>query len=64
MENTKAQAAWFIFGRVIWPTFDTYCDISISVYCILEADAWAWGLVMMVPLLYHIASNPEKQVQK
>ena len=52
----KVQAAWFLFGRAVWPTFDTYCDICISLYCILDANAWAWGLAMMAPLLCHLAS--------
>ena len=56
MGNAKWEAVWFIFGRAVWPTFDTYCDISISIYCILAANVWAWGLLMMVPLLYHLVS--------
>ena len=63
MTNTKSQAAWFIFGRSIWPTFDTYCDISISIYCILSADVWAWGLAMLVPLLYHLACSISSYVR-
>ena len=63
MTDTKAQAAWFIFGRSIWPTFDTYCDIGISLYCILSADVWAWGLAMMVPLLYHLACSISSYVR-
>merc|ERR1711997_490112 len=61
--DTKSQAAWFIFGRSIWPTFDTYCDISISIYCILSADVWAWGLAMLVPLLYHLACSISSYVR-
>ena len=56
MARAKVEAAWFIFERAIWPTFVTYCDISISLYCILLADVWAWGLAMMIPLLYHLVS--------
>ena len=47
MKNVKGQASLFILGRAVWPTFDTYCDIIIGLYCIVYANVLVWGLGMV-----------------
>ena len=63
MENLKGQAGLFILGRAVWPTFDTYCDIIIGLYCIVYANVLAWGLVMVAPLIYHLVSVTSSYVR-
>ena len=63
MENLKGQAGLFILGRAVWPTFDTYCDIIIGLYCIVYANVLVWGLVMVAPLIYHLVSVTSSYVR-
>ena len=63
MENLKGQASLFILGRAVWPTFDTYCDIIIGLYCIVYANVLVWGLVMVAPLIYHLVSVTSSYVR-
>ena len=63
MENLKGQATLFILGRAVWPTFDTYCDIIIGLYCIVYANVLVWGLVMVAPLIYHLVSVTSSYVR-
>ena len=56
MVNLKLWAAWFFFLRVIWPTYDTYSDIGISVYCVYH-DMRAWGITMTLPIISNLATS-------
>ena len=43
-------ATWFLFLHVVWPTYDTYCDIGLALYC-LSHGVRLWGVVMTLPIL-------------
>ena len=56
MKYLRLWAAWFYFLRVIWPTYDTYSDIGISVYCVYH-DMRAWGITMTLPIISNLACS-------
>ena len=52
----RLQAAWFLFLRVVWPTYDTYSDIGITVYCMYHGLK-SWGITMTLPIISTLATS-------
>ena len=54
--DSKMSAWWFIFKRVIWPTFDAYCDIMLAIYCVYHGVI-EWGLAITLPMVSNFATS-------
>ena len=50
------SAGLFIFKRVIWPTFDAYCDIMLAIYCVYHG-VLEWGLAITLPMISNLATS-------
>ena len=54
--DSRMSAWWFIFKRVIWPTFDAYCDIMLAIYCVYHGVI-EWGLAITLPMISNFAPS-------
>ena len=54
--HDRLSAAWFIFKRVFWPTFDAYSDIMLAVYCVYHGVI-EWGLIITLPMISNFATS-------
>ena len=50
------SAGWFIFKRVIWPTFDAYSDIMLAIYCVYHG-VLEWGLAITLPMISNFVTS-------
>ena len=63
MSRHRLHVAWFLFLQVIWPTYDTFCDIGLSVYCLYHGLR-AWGIAMTLPILSNLVTSISAYLRK
>ena len=56
MAHHRLCSARFFFQRVIWPTYDTYCDIGLTIYCLYHGVT-SWGVAMLLPILSNLLTS-------
>ena len=63
MAASRREAAWFIFIRSFVPTFDTYCDIGLAIYCHI-LGVTEWGLIIIIPVLCNFCTSLSAYIRR